>query len=619
MDLEGKGRVELHTSSDRASAVLNVLDEVTLAATSTLAPAEIADRVAVAVRRGLGFEHLVLLLVNEERGTLEPLGGDAETSLLEDGKPPSLRTGQGPMSTSVQGPMSTSVQGPMSTSVGLEGWVAEHGKALQVDDVSQDPRYVARIPGVRSALIVPLTMRRSTGGERVIGVICAASSHPSAFSREDERLLTTIARQLAFAIDSARLHQETQYRLAEVSALYELARQMNTSLDIQQVLDSIVWSLKRAVGCRGCSIALLDPTNNVLEIHAAAGIEEKWKRAFELRLGEGVAGHVAQEGAPMYVPDVLELDNFIFFDPSVRSLLSVPLSTQRGVIGTLTIDSDRPQAFSKADERLLTIAASQAAIAIENARLYANLEQRARNLAEAYAELKEADRLKDEVVQNVSHELRTPLTFVKGYVELLLEGNAGSLTDEQKKYLRIVVEKTEVVTGLVSSIIFLQQADRVPSKTAVSLTKVARQAVRGCAATAEKAGLTLLEHLPDNLPPVAGDEGRLLQVFDNLLGNAIKFSPEGGQILVTTEDAGTMVRASVSDPGIGIPEDQQERIFERFYQVNGSARRRFSGVGLGLAIVKRIVETHGGQVWVESEHGKGSTFYFTIPKYEYHG
>jgi signal transduction histidine kinase len=596
MDLEGKRQVELHTTSDRASAILSVLDEVTLAATSALAPVEIANRVAGAVRQGLGFEHLALLLVNEERGTLEPLGGDAEASLLEGGEPPSLRIGQG-----------------------LEGWVVERGQALHVDDVSRDPRYVARIPDIRSVLIVPLTMRRSTGGERVIGVIRAASPLPTAFSREDERLLTTVARQLAFAIDSARLHQETQCRLAEVSALYELARQMNTSLDIQQVLDSIVWSLKRAAGCRGCSIALLDAANNVLEIHAAAGIEEKWKRAFELRLGEGVAGHVAQAGAPLYVPDVLELDNFIFFDPSVRSLLSVPLSTQRGVIGTLTIDSDRPQAFSKADERLLTIAASQAAIAIENARLYANLEQRARNLAEAYAELKEADRLKDEVVQNVSHELRTPLTFVKGYVELLLEGNAGPLTDEQRKYLRIVAEKTEVVTSLVSSIIFLQQADRVPAKMVVPLAQVARRAVRGCAATAEKAGLTLVENLPDNLPPVAGDEGRLLQVFDNLLGNAIKFSPDGGQIVVSVEEAGTMVRASVSDPGIGIPEDQQERIFERFYQVDGSVKRRFSGVGLGLAIVKRIVETHGGQVWVKSEYGKGSTFYFAIPKYEYHG
>jgi len=128
--------------------------------------------------------------------------------------------------------------------------------------------------------------------------------------------------------------------------------------------------------------------------------------------------------------------------------------------------------------------------------------------------------------------------------------------------------------------------------------------------------LTLVENLPEDLPPVAGDEGWLLQVFDNLLGNAIKFSPNGGQITVTVEDAGPMERVSIADQGIGIPKDQQERIFERFYQVDGSARRRFGGVGLGLAIVKRIVETHGGKVWVESEEGKGSTFYFTIPKYQ---
>jgi signal transduction histidine kinase len=317
------------------------------------------------------------------------------------------------------------------------------------------------------------------------------------------------------------------------------------------------------------------------------------------------------------VPDTLELDDFIFFDPSVRSLLTVPLSMQQRVIGTLSVDSDQPHAFSKGDERLLTIAAAQAAVAIEKARLYANLEQRAKHLAQAYAELKEADRLKDEVVQNVSHELRTPLTFVKGYVQLLLEGNGGPLIEEQKEYLSIVAEKTDIISSLVSDIMFLQQADRVPgNKTPASLTRLAWRALRGCAATAEKAKLTLVENLPDDIPPVAGNEARLLQVFDNLLGNAIKFSPAGGTITVTVEDAGRMVRASVSDQGIGIPKDQQARVFERFYQVDGSARRRFSGAGLGLAIVKRIVETHGGEVWVESEQGKGSTFYFTIPKYQ---
>jgi len=292
------------------------------------------------------------------------------------------------------------------------------------------------------------------------------------------------------------------------------------------------------------------------------------------------------------------------------------LSTQQLVIGTLTVDSDQPDAFTEADERLLTIAADQVAPAIENARLYARLKQRTENLAEAYAELQEVNRLRDGIVRSVSHELRTPLTFVKGYVELLLAGDVGPLTDMQEEYLRIVADKTDVATRLVSDIMFMQRADQVPGdKLPVALVKLTRRALQGCAATAEQAGLTLVENLSDDLPPVDGDEGRLLQVFDNLLGNAIKFSPDGGQIVVTVEDAGPMVRVSISDQGVGIPEDQQGRIFEGFHQVDGSTQHRSGGAGLGLAIVKRIVEAHGGQVWVESEPGKGSKFYFTVPKY----
>jgi signal transduction histidine kinase len=448
-------------------------------------------------------------------------------------------------------------------------------------------------------------------------VIEATSSHPDVFSDSDERTMTTVARQLATVVENARRHQEIEKQLAEISTLYQLAQQINTSLNTQEVLDSIVWSLKQALGCRGCSIALLDPVKNMLEIRTAAGVEYKWERAFKLRLGEGIAGRVALEGTPIYVPDVSEQDDFIFFDRSVRSLLTVPLTLQQRIIGTLTIDSNQPYAFRKSDERLLTIAATQAAIAIENARLYAGLEQRAQHLAEAYAELKQADRLKDEIAQNVSHELRTPLTFVKSYVELLLDDDTGPLTTEQKKYLKIVVDKINVVTKLVDDIMALQQAEQAPARREpVSLTELARQVVQGHTAIAEKAGSTLVENLPDDLSPVAGDKDKLLQVFDHLLTNAIKFSPSHGQITVTVEDAGPMLQASVSDQGIGIPKDQQERIFERFYQINGSARRRFGGAGMGLAIVKRILEAHDGQVWVESELGKGSTFYIMVPKYQ---
>ncbi|RLC82206.1 MAG: hypothetical protein DRI81_00450 [Chloroflexi bacterium] len=560
---------------------LTVLHEVALAAASTLALEEIANRAAAAVKQRLGCEHLHLLLLNEERGVLECIGRGAGA---EDG----LRVGQG-----------------------LAGWAVEHIAALRVGDVSQDQRYTGKIPDVRSALVVPLTV-----GGRTIGVIDAASSRRDAFSAGDEHLMTTVARQLAIAIDNARLYQETERRLAEVSALYQLARQMNTSLEIQDVLDSIVQSLKQAIGCRGCSIALLDTVSNVLEIRAAAGIKDKWKRDFKLRLGEGIAGRVALEGQPAYVPNVLEVKGFVFFDPSVRSILIVPLSVQDVVIGTLSVNSDQIEAFSAADERLLTIAASQAAIAIENARLYTRLDQRARNLAEAYAELQEADRLKDEMVQNISHELRTPLTFVKGYVELLLTGEAGSLSDKQAEYLNIVIDKTNAITRLVSDIILLQQAGRAAGKmSSISLVDLARRALRGCAAAAKSAGLTLSPNFPDDLPLVMGDEGRLFQVLDHLLNNAIKFSPKGGQISLVIEDADPMLQVSVSDQGIGIPKDQQGRIFERFYQVDGSTQRRFGGAGLGLAIAKRIVESHNGQIWVESELGEGSTFCFTVPKY----
>jgi GAF domain-containing protein len=563
---------------------LTMLHAVSMAAASTLSVEEIAESVTAVVEQGLGFEYQRLYLVDEKHGMLELVGRDAE---VQDGLS-ELPVGQG-----------------------LVGWVAECGIGLRVDDVSQDARYVQAIPDIRSALVVPLMV-----GERVIGVLQALSTYSSAFSADDERLFTTVARQLAVAIENARLYQETERRLAEVSTLYQLARQVNTSLDVQERLNSIVESLKQAMGCRACSIALLDPINDVLEIRAAAGIKGKWQSDFKLGLGEGVAGRVALEGTPIYVPDTQEMESFIFFDPSVRSLLTVPLSVLGRIIGTLSVDSEKPDAFSAADERLLAIAAAQAAIAIENARLYTSLEQRARNLAEAYAELQEVDRLRDEMVQNVSHELRTPLTFVKGYVELLLAGDAGPLTDLQKEYLDVVIDKTDTVTRLVSDIMFLQQADQVPKKISISLAKMARRALQGCAATAEQAGLILVEDIPDDLPPVAGDAGRLQQVFDNLLGNAIKFSPDGGHITVAVKDVGEMVQASVADEGVGIPKDQHERIFERFYQVDGSARRHFAGVGLGLTIAKRIVEAHGGKIWVESVPDSGSTFYFTIPKYQ---
>jgi signal transduction histidine kinase len=314
------------------------------------------------------------------------------------------------------------------------------------------------------------------------------------------------------------------------------------------------------------------------------------------------------------VPDAHRDPDFIVFDPAVRSLLVVPLIHKGQVIGTLNVDDDEPDAFSPDTVRILSIAGAQAAVAIENARLFEALRERAERLARAHRELQESDRLRTEFVQNISHELRTPLTFIKGYVELLLDDALGRLTRRQRESLQIVAERTARVTRLVDDILTLQQVERSDLCLGpVSLDQIAHAEVRSAKAMAQQEGVILTEDYAPDLKLALGDAERLGQVFANLIGNAIKFTPDSGTITVRLTNDQDSVRADVIDEGIGIAQDNLTRIFERFYQVDGSSKRRFRGTGLGLAIVKEIIDAHGGTITVSSELGAGSTFSFTVP------
>jgi signal transduction histidine kinase len=392
-----------------------------------------------------------------------------------------------------------------------------------------------------------------------------------------------------------------------------LAEQISSSLDTHTILDRVTDILKRVLNCRGCVLFLLDEDREWLEIQVSSGIKPQWRQA-RLHLGEGIAGRVAETGHPVYIPDAHQDPDFIVFDPAVRSLLVVPLTYKGQVIGTLNVDDDKPDAFPPDTARILSIAGAQVAAAIENARLFEALKERAERLAEAHRELQESDRLRTEFVQNISHELRTPLTFIRGYVELLLDGALGRLTQQQVESLQIVAERTARVTQLVDDILALQQVERGDlSLVPVSVAEIAHAEVRSALAMAEREGLCLIEDYASDLVPALGDPERLGQVFANLIGNAIKFTPGSGTITVRLANVGDAIQADVIDEGIGIAEDHLERIFERFYQVDGSSKRRFRGTGLGLAIVKEIIDAHGGTISVSSEVGTGSIFSFAVP------
>ncbi len=498
---------------------------------------------------------------------------------------------------------------------GIAGWVAQHGRPLLVPDVRADPRWYPEVDAntdfqTRTLLCVPMKTKTET-----IGVIQVLNPKDGRQLTEDDlHLLESIATSAVIAIENAQLYQETEQRLAEVSTLYILAKQMTSSLELQVVLDTIATALKRVLDCRGCCIFLLDKETQQLEIKASAGITPEGRQNTKIRIGEGVSGQVMEQAKQIYIPDTHQVADFQYFDQRVRSLLVVPLITKDRVIGTLSVDDLKVDAFSPEDGRLLTIAAAQAAVAIENAQLFERLKERAKKLEEAYGELQEADRKKDEFVQNVSHDLRTPLTFVKAYVELLLDGTLGPITDSQRDSLEIVTQRTNAITRLVDDILTLQQLDRGTMRiTPVAMGELVRSVVQGAEASAGQIGIAMQVEVADELPVVYADRDRIAQVLDNLLGNAIKFSPNGGTITVRVHAIDGIVQVEVSDQGIGIPADKLDKIFERFYQVDGSSRRRFGGTGLGLAIVKRIVRAHNGTVWVDSEEGKGSTFFFTLP------
>jgi GAF domain-containing protein len=486
---------------------------------------------------------------------------------------------------------------PVSRHEGTYRRTLSTGQIVEVADTSSDPDFLDDV-GSRAQQVtnVPLIAERGP-----IGLIAV-----DGLPRDDttRRLLMTLAGIAAVAIDKERLHQETVVRLAEVSTLYTLSTQITSSLSTTSVLQSIVSILRMTLDCRACSIFLIDRTGKYLQLEVASGPSAAWKGIARLKLGEGISGRVITEQRSIYIPDTRLEPDFVFFDPQIRSLLVVPLLVRGEVIGTLSIDGTDPNSFDQ-ELRLLTIAAAQAAVAIENAQLYESLQSSYGELEHAFDELRHLDKTKSELIQNISHELRTPLTFIRGYVELLQEGELGALLDEQKKAVDIVASKSEVLSTLVDDIVSMLQAGR---------EQIRHFAVQAARASVAEADLNLIEEIPEGLPPVQGDMRRLGQVFDNLLQNAIKFSKAGGTITVRLLEEETQIRAEVKDNGIGIHPDELDRIFDRFYQVDGTTRRHFGGTGLGLAIVKQIVEAHGGQVGVHSKVDQGSMFFFTIPK-----
>jgi signal transduction histidine kinase/DNA-binding response OmpR family regulator len=501
----------------------------------------------------------------------------------------------------------------------LIGRVQLYGTTQQITDVLSDPDYarldLQRLAGLRTVLGVPMWL----DGE-LVGVLLVWRTEVDPFGDRETAVLVTFATQAAIAIRQANLlralenrQQELGQKVEQLEALSGIGQAVSSSLDLDEVLVRIVTHAVQLTGTDGGS--MLELTDNGFQVRSAYGTSPELLerlRGTRIDVDSTLVGRAATEGRPRQVPDLRDapMDPHlrVLRDAGWRSLITVPMLHEGRVVGALVVRRKTPGGFSDETCELLQTFASQSAMALLNARLFRELERKS-------TELEAVSQHKSEFLASMSHELRTPLNAVIGFSEVLLERMFGELNDRQEEYLRDIRDSGRHLLDLLNDILDLSkvEAGRMRlERSAFSVSDVLKSCLSQVRARAEKKGVVLRHDIAADVGFVETDELRFKQVVLNLLSNAVKFTPAGGTVTIRVTTDETALAVSVVDTGIGIGAEDRDRIFESFQQ-GGRGPAQQEGTGLGLTLSKRIVELFGGEMWLDSEVGVGSTFGFTVP------
>jgi signal transduction histidine kinase/putative methionine-R-sulfoxide reductase with GAF domain len=492
---------------------------------------------------------------------------------------------------------------------------------VHLPDVLDDPEYrreLALKGGWRSVLSVPM-MREG----HPIGAITVARLKPGAFSETQMALLQTFADQAVIAIENVRLFKELEARthdltrsVGELQALGEIGQAISSTLDLQTVLSTIVARATQLSGTDAGVIYEYDELREVFVPRATEHVEAEIVEAMlatPVRRGEGATGRLAEVQEPIQVPDILAAPaesrvRGALVHAGYRALLAVPLVREGHLLGGLTVIRKTTGAFAPEAVELLQTFATQSSLAIQNAHLFLEIDDKSRQL-----EL--ASQHKSEFLANMSHELRTPLNAIIGFSEVLTDRMFGELNEKQEEYLKDIYASGTHLLSLINDILDLSkiEAGRMELElTDFDLPTALDNALMLVRERAQRRSLTLHKDVDAGVGQIQGDERKIRQVVLNLLSNAIKFTPEGGRIELAAVPKDGLVEVSVIDTGIGIAAEDHEKVFEEFRQV-GAADKKAEGTGLGLTLCRKFIELHGGRIWVQSQVGVGSTFTFRIP------
>jgi GAF domain-containing protein len=496
-----------------------------------------------------------------------------------------------------------------------------HVRDLASENEEEYPigRQLQRRFGHRTCLATPL-LREGVP----LGVICLFRMEVNPFSEKQIGLLRTFADQAVIAIENVRLFTELEERtraltrsVGELKALGEVGQAVSSTLDLETVLSTIVSRATQLAGMDGGSIWEYDEVRKEFYLRAAERLPNELveaHRAAPIRKGEGALGRLATTGEPIQIRDIVEEPGYpsrlreILIRSGYRSVLAVPLLREDHLLGALAVNRRNSGDFAPAVIELLKTFATQSALAIQNARLFREVEVKSR-------ELETASRHKSEFLANMSHELRTPLNAIIGFSEVLSERMFGDLNEKQAEYIGDILQSGQHLLSLINDILDLSkiEAGRMELELSdVDLPSIIENTLILVRERAVRRGIALQRSVGERLGTIRADERKVKQVLLNLLSNALKFTPEGGKIDVQADVSDSIAEISVTDTGVGIAPEDQDAVFEEFRQV-GTAAKKVEGTGLGLAISRKFIELHGGRIWVKSTVGSGSTFSFTLP------
>ena len=491
----------------------------------------------------------------------------------------------------------------------LEGtataWVAKTRKALVEPDLAKERRFWTGEyhlkSGIRSIVYLPLIAK-----DKVFGALIIGSTRPNAYGEGELALLELVAGQIAMPIQNAKLFQESKERAELLTAIAKLTRVITSTSDINKVYETFAQELKELVPFDRLSIGLKEGDKaRLLAVSSTMPIELDTGDTFPFQ--ESALQWIIQHRRTNIEKDFLKERRFpvdeLHLKSGLRSAIRVPLISKGEIFGSLNLTSCKPNAYGKWHKRVLEQLAAQISGAIENAKLY-QLEKKERG------KLEQEIKLKANFLNMLTHELKTPLTPILSSGKLLVE-QLEQKGEIESRLAKNILNGALTLNDLLKEFLELAKGEmgllKVNLKSLEPVSLIQQLAEQHLAMFAAKKQEFRVE-LPSPLPRVSADEGRTRQVLSNLLCNANKFTPEGGQVTLRASTEKNELVIEVKDTGPGIPLERQTRLFQPYY-----ASKSFPGLGLGLAICKQLIELQGGRIWCHSQPGKGSTFSFSLP------